>query len=103
MIRPLVKMTSSRICIIPSQPARFTAGPTNLEQMSRSLRSFLFMWLSVYVPFKRRQCFHDPVEFRRIPEYHESHIPVVPFQCRNAVLNRHKPEASGTREIVVSP
>ena len=46
MIRPLVKATSSRICIIPSQPARFTAGPMNLEQMSRSLRSFLFMPLS---------------------------------------------------------
>jgi len=33
----------SRNCIIPSQPARFTAGPMNLEQMSRSLRSFLFI------------------------------------------------------------
>ena len=43
MMRPLVKLTSSRICIIPSQPARFTAGPMNLEQISRSLRSFLFI------------------------------------------------------------
>jgi|HubBroStandDraft_3_1064219.scaffolds.fasta_scaffold03969_2 hypothetical protein len=42
MMRPLVKLTSSRICIIPSQLARFTAGPTN-EQMSRSLRSFLLI------------------------------------------------------------
>ena len=40
---PLVKATSSRICIMPSQPARFTAGPMNLEQISRSLRSFLFI------------------------------------------------------------
>ena len=46
---PLGESTSSRICIIPSQPARFTAGPMNLEQMSRSLRSFLFngCWLSL--------------------------------------------------------
>ena len=46
-MRPLVKATSSRICIIPSQPARLTAGPMNLEQMSRSLRSFLFMEASL--------------------------------------------------------
>jgi hypothetical protein len=39
----LVKATSSRICIIPSQPARFTAELMNLEQISRSLRSFLFI------------------------------------------------------------
>src|SRR5438046_5591168 len=31
--------------LIASQPARFTAGPMNLEQMSRSVRSFLFMRL----------------------------------------------------------
>ena len=42
-VRPLVKLTSSQICIIPSQPAHFTAGPMNLEQISRSLRSFLFI------------------------------------------------------------
>src|ERR1700733_2016144 len=47
MMRPLVKATSSRICIIPSQPARLTAGPMNLEQMSRSLRSLLFIEMSV--------------------------------------------------------
>lgn len=47
MMRPLVKAASSRICIIPSQPARLTAGPMNLEQMSRSLRSFLFMEVSL--------------------------------------------------------
>src|SRR5260370_17820448 len=28
---------------MPSQPALLTAGPMNLEQMSRSLRSFLFI------------------------------------------------------------
>ncbi len=49
LVRPLVKATSSRICIIPSQPARFTAGPMNLEQMSRSLRSFLFIRFAVIV------------------------------------------------------
>jgi hypothetical protein len=43
MIRPLVKLTSSRICIILSQPARLIAGPMNLEQISRSLRYFLFI------------------------------------------------------------
>jgi len=37
-------------CIIPSQPARLTAGPINLEQMSRSLRSFLLTELSVVSP-----------------------------------------------------
>jgi hypothetical protein len=37
MMRPLVNLTSSRICILPSQPARFSAGPMNLEQISRSL------------------------------------------------------------------
>jgi hypothetical protein len=46
-MRPLVKATSSRLCIIPSQPARLTEGPMNLEQMSRSLRSFLFMEVSL--------------------------------------------------------
>jgi len=47
MIRPLVNATSSRICVIPSQPARLTAGPTNFEQMSRSLRSFLLIEVAV--------------------------------------------------------
>jgi hypothetical protein len=42
-MRPLVKLTSWRIRIILSQPARFTAGLMNLEQISRSLSSFLFM------------------------------------------------------------
>src|SRR5713101_9244947 len=60
MMRPLVKATSSRISIIPSQPVRFTAGPMNLEQMSRSLRSFLFIGLVMlaspqFLPFVRRQ------------------------------------------------
>ncbi len=54
MMRPLVKATSSRICIIPSQPARLTAGPMNLEQMSRSLRSFLFMATSLMGAFSLR-------------------------------------------------
>jgi hypothetical protein len=57
---------------------------------------------SVNFLFKRFQPFPDPVEFRRIPEYHDSHIPVVPLQRRKPVLNWHKPEASGTREIVAS-
>ena len=38
MMRPLVKLTSSRICNISSQPARLTAGGMNLVQMSRSVR-----------------------------------------------------------------
>jgi hypothetical protein len=53
---------------------------------------------SVNFLFKRFQPFPDPVEFRRIPEYHDSHIPVVPLQRRKPVLNWHKPEASGTRD-----
>ena len=61
------------------------------------------MRLFVYFMLKRRQRFHDPVEFGRIPEQHDGHIPVVPFQCRNPVLDRRKPEASGTRKIVASP
>src|ERR1035438_8212537 len=44
-MRPLVKLTSSRICVISSQPACFTAGLMNLLQMSRSLRSFMFIRL----------------------------------------------------------
>jgi hypothetical protein len=49
---PLVKLTSSRICIIPSQPARLTAGPMNLEQsvalaevlLVHKVRSVSFEW-----------------------------------------------------------
>jgi hypothetical protein len=40
---PLVKLTSSRIWVIASQPARLTAGVMNLVQMSRSLRACLFI------------------------------------------------------------
>jgi hypothetical protein len=72
--------TSSRICIMPSQPARFTAGLMNLEQMSRSVRSFLFMRLSVYFLLKRRQRFHDSAECGWLPKDHHSHIAIVPFQ-----------------------
>lgn len=43
MMRPLVKLTSSRICNISSHPACFTAGVMNFVQMSRSLRDFLFI------------------------------------------------------------
>jgi len=38
MIRPFVKLTSSRICNISSQPAFRRAGVMNLVQMSRSER-----------------------------------------------------------------
>src|SRR5215213_8296527 len=38
MMRPLVKYTSSRICVIASHPAHCSAGMMNLVQMSRSLR-----------------------------------------------------------------
>ena len=38
----LLKLTSSWICDITSQPARLTAGVMNFVQMSRSLRSVLF-------------------------------------------------------------
>ena len=41
MIRPLVKLTSSRICNSSSHPALRRAGVMNLVQMSRSLRLFL--------------------------------------------------------------
>jgi integrase len=41
MMRPLVKLTSSRICSSPSQPAAVTAGVMNFEQMSLSLSCFL--------------------------------------------------------------
>src|SRR5688572_32018515 len=43
MMRPLVKPTSSRICHWISQPALTTAGVIYFVQMSRSLRSLLFM------------------------------------------------------------
>ena len=43
MIRPFVKLTSSRICDISSHPARLTAGVMNFVQMSRSLRAVLSM------------------------------------------------------------
>ncbi len=49
MMRPLVKVISSRICVCRSQPALVTAGKMNLEQMSRSERSFLFMALLVVI------------------------------------------------------
>src|SRR2546421_663738 len=54
-MRPRVKPTSSRICVMRSHPACCTAGVMNFEQMSRSLRSFLFMlgkerWARVYGP-----------------------------------------------------
>ena len=38
VIRPLVKVTSSRICRMSSHPARCRAGVMNFEQMSRSER-----------------------------------------------------------------
>ena len=41
MIRPLVKLTSSRIWTISSHPAVRKAGVMNLVQMSRSLRRLL--------------------------------------------------------------
>jgi hypothetical protein len=40
-IRPLVNDTSSRNCVITSQPASTIAGVMNLVQMSRSLKDFL--------------------------------------------------------------
>src|SRR5712691_7034073 len=43
MIRPLVKLTSSRSCVISSQPACRSEGVMNLVQISRSLSCFLFM------------------------------------------------------------
>jgi hypothetical protein len=43
MILPLMSGNSSRICVVTSQPAFSKAGVMNFVQMSRSLRSFLFM------------------------------------------------------------
>ena len=40
-MRPLVKLTSSRICSISSHPAVRRAGVMNLVQMSRSLSAAL--------------------------------------------------------------
>ena len=54
MIRPLVKLTSWRICDISSQPAYFTAGVMNFVQMSRSLSTFLFMKCPSYEATKTR-------------------------------------------------
>ena len=45
MTRPLVKETSSRIWFIRSHLAATSAGVMNFEQMSRSLRAFLFTTL----------------------------------------------------------
>src|SRR4051794_13896834 len=44
MIRPLVKSTSRRICVVSSQPARVTAGVMNLLEISVSLSDFLSIW-----------------------------------------------------------
>src|SRR5262245_28601892 len=41
MMRPLVKKTSSRICVSTSQPAFSTAGVMYFVHMSRSLKVFL--------------------------------------------------------------
>src|SRR5712692_7667557 len=43
MMRPLVKLTSSRSCVISSQPACRSEGVMNFVQISRSLSCFLFM------------------------------------------------------------
>src|SRR5690606_33388936 len=43
MMRPLVKLTSSRTCFWMSQPACCMAGAMNLVQISRSERDFLSM------------------------------------------------------------
>src|SRR5579862_7649839 len=51
MIRPLVKLTSSRTWVISSQPACLTAGVMYFVQMSRSLSSFLFIGLVMGLPF----------------------------------------------------
>ena len=64
-MRPLVKATSWRICIIPSQPARLTAGLLNLEQMSRSLRSFLLTELSVVFALSQRNL-HNWISLRKL-------------------------------------
>ena len=46
MMRPLVKLTSSRICDISSHPAARNAGVMNFVQMSRSERAFLSIWMA---------------------------------------------------------
>jgi hypothetical protein len=43
MIRPGEMSNSSRICVARSQPASWSAGVMNFEQMSRSERAFLFI------------------------------------------------------------
>ena len=48
--RPYVKLTSSRNCVISSQPACRSEGVMNLVQMSRSLNSFLFIKKGVLSP-----------------------------------------------------
>ena len=76
-------------------PARaFHGGAYELGADIAFAEVFLVHAVICLFPLKRRQGFHDPVEFGRIPEYHDSHIPVVPFQCRHPVLDRRKPEAS---------
>src|SRR5262249_40850712 len=62
-MRPLVKLTSSRICNITSHPARRTAGVMNLVQMSRSLRVCLSIWCGgpPELPQNSRQRFHHLV------------------------------------------
>ncbi len=48
--RPFVKLTSSRNCVISSQPACRSEGVMNFVQMSRSLNSFLFIKKGVLSP-----------------------------------------------------
>ena len=50
MMRPLVKLTSSRICAVRSQPAATREGVMNLVQMSRSLRVELLIAQIVATP-----------------------------------------------------
>ena len=63
-----MKLTSSRICVISSHPARRKAGVMNLVQTSRSLRLFLSMRVRL-LPFAVKSMggytssvFHYPIK-----------------------------------------
>ena len=60
---PLLGRTSAGL--IPSQPARLTAGPMNLEQMSRSLRSFLLIELSAVFALSQA-ILHNRISLRKL-------------------------------------
>jgi hypothetical protein len=67
MMRPLVKLNSSRICTISSHPALRSAGVINFVQMSRSLS----VYLSIAPLTAATGCFNRNVTTRLLDPSHQ--------------------------------